>query len=48
MTTTYRVTLSTTVLLVEAFSLAHAIRTALELAGPGAKVLSCIRQDEWA
>lgn len=43
----YRVTTTHITLNVMAYSLAHAITVGLELAGPRAVLLSCIREGEW-
>jgi hypothetical protein len=43
---TYRVTFRHCVLDVMAYSVGHAIRSGLELAGPGAEFMSCIEQSD--
>jgi hypothetical protein len=43
----YRVTFTHRVVDVMARTPADAIRSALELAGPGAKLLSCLQEGEW-
>lgn len=44
---TYRVTTTLGIITVLAYSLAEAIKTGLELTGPGSKILSCLREGEW-
>jgi hypothetical protein len=43
----YRVTTTTQTHFLVAISAAHAIRTALELSEPGAKLLSCLQEGDW-
>jgi hypothetical protein len=43
----YRVTTTTQTHFLAAISAAHAIRTALELSEPGAKLLSCLQEGDW-
>lgn len=43
----YRVTTTHRVITVMARNPADAIRTGLELAGPGAQLLSCLQEGEW-
>ena len=43
----YRVTTTHRVITVMARTPADAIRSGLELAGPGAQLLSCLQEGEW-